>query len=265
MRWSPYSGTAGVVATTGQSPWATPETLSGFSLSAPSDVARTRVDIPAPARAAELPPRYLATVKQARSALAGLRSVAPDSAGSTDSLAETLTRAESSAWRTDLAGGRALVASTQKVLDEQTEKVSVLSRAPVTLPGESGVIPVTVANDLDRPARVGVRLVGTPSTRFEAQDVAAFTIAPGQKATLEVQARVLGSGPVTVAIQLLTPDGQVFGEPVVTSVESAAYASAALWVVSGLFGILVVLLGVNFVRRRRPSATAAATTEDADA
>ena len=120
-------------------------------------------------------------------------------------------------------------------------------------------------NDLDRPARVGVRLVGTPTTRFESQDVAPFTIAPGQKATLEVQARVLGSGRVTVAIQLLTPDGQNFGEPVVTSVESAAYASAALWVVSGLFGILVVLLGVNFVRRRRPSAPAAATTEDADA
>jgi hypothetical protein len=34
-------------------------------------------------------------------------------------------------------------------------------------------------------------------------------------------------------------------------VRSAAYARAAQWVVGGLFGILVVLLGINFVRRRR--------------
>ena len=64
---------------------------------------------------------------------------------------------------------------------------------------------------------------------------------------------MLGTGPVTVAITLLTPDGEVFGEPTVTEVRSAAYARAAQWVVGGLFGILVLLLGVNVVRRRRPS------------
>jgi hypothetical protein len=131
----------------------------------------------------------------------------------------------------------------------------VLSRAPVTLPGDSGVIPVTVANDLGRPARVGVRLVGTPATRFTAADVAPVTLAPGEKATLEVSARVLGTGPVTVAISLLTPDGRPFGPPVLTEVRSAAYARAAQWVVGGLFGVLVILLGVNFVRRRRPGAS----------
>ena len=77
------------------------------------------------------------------------------------------------------------------------------------------------------------------------------TIAPGQKQTLEVQARVLGTGPVAVQIALLTPEGDVFGTPVTTEVRSAAYARAAQGVVIGLFGILVVLLAVNFVRRRR--------------
>ena len=71
---------------------------------------------------------------------------------------------------------------------------------------------------------------------------------------LAVAARVLGTGPVSVDITLLTPEGQVFGEPTTTEVRSAAYARAAQWVVGGLFGILVVLLGVNFVRRRRPGA-----------
>jgi hypothetical protein len=136
-------------------------------------------------------------------------------------------------------------------IDAQVAQVHVLSRAPVTLPGDSGVIPVTVANDLDRPARVGLRLRGAPVTRFVAADVAPVTIAPGQKRTLEVRTRVIGTGPVTVDITLLTPDGQVFGEPTRTEVRSAAYARAAQWVVGGLFAVLVVLLGTNFVRRRR--------------
>ena len=58
---------------------------------------------------------------------------------------------------------------------------------------------------------------------------------------------MIGTGPVTVDITLLTPDGQLFGEPIVTEVRSAAYARAAQWVVGGLFGVLVVLLGINFV------------------
>lgn len=121
----------------------------------------------------------------------------------------------------------------------------------MTLPGDEGTIPITIANDLDRPARVGVRLTGTPSTRFEADDVPAVTVAPGQKQTVEVAARVVGTGSVDIDITLLTPEGAPFGDPVSTQVRSAAYARAAQWVVGGLFGILVVLLGINFVRRRR--------------
>jgi hypothetical protein len=140
----------------------------------------------------------------------------------------------------------------------------VLSRAPVTLPGETGVIPVTVANDLDRPARVGLRLVGSPRVRFEAADVEPVTIAPGQKQTFEVQATVRGTGPVTVQISLLSPDGDEFGTAATTEVRSAAYARAAQGVVLGLFGILVLLLGANAVRRIRTSRAAkAGPTDDA--
>lgn len=252
MVWSAYGGTSGLVAATSAGPWSRPLRLDEFTAAPASQVPRTRLDYPESARAAELPLGYLAGVKTARADLAALRSVAPDTSGATDTLEQTLTRAESAAWRADLAAGRALVSSATESIDAQTAKVRVLSRAPVTLPGDTGVIPVTVANDLDRPARVGVRLVGTPSARFEATEVPAFTIAPGKKTTLEVKAKVVGSSEVSVDIQLLTPDGQPFGVPVTTSVRSAAYASAAAWVVGGLFGILVLLLAVNFVRRRRP-------------
>jgi hypothetical protein len=260
-RWSSYvTSTHDLVMAVAASPFARPSRLASLVAAPPSEVPRARTDYPPAARAAELKPAYLADVAAGRSDLAGLRAVAPDTTGeSTDELEAGLTRTESSAWRTDPSGGRRLLAGLRAEIAAQTALVQVLSRAPVTLPGDSGTIPVTVANDLDRPARVGLRLTGTPATRFVAQDVAPVTLAPGEKSTLEVNARVLGTGPVTVSITLLTPDGQPFGEPTVTQVRSAAYARAAQWVVGGLFGILVLLLGVNFVRRRRPGA------EDPDA
>ena len=51
---------------------------------------------------------------------------------------------------------------------------------------------------------------------------------------------------------------------IVLPLNAAAYARAAQWIVGGLFGILVLLLGVNFVRRRRPTASDTDTDPDAD-
>lgn len=265
-RWSAYAGaTHDLVAAVAASPFATPSRLGTLLAMPPSDVPRVREDYPASARAAELRPAILAAVSAARHELAGLRAVAPDTTDTTSAdLEAALTRTESSAWRTDPSPGRHLLIVTRTEIDAQVARVHVLSRAPVTLPGDSGVIPVTVANDLDRPARVGIRLRGTPVTRFVATDVAPVTIGPGVKSTFEVRARVIGTGPVTVDITLTTPDGQAFGGPVQTQVRSAAYARAAQWVVVGLFGVLVVLLGANFVHRRRGGASGDAAPLPAD-
>ena len=264
MRWATdaVSGRE-LVTAVADSPWARPYRLDALVVGGTSSVPRQRADYPPAARKAELSRSYLASVARTRESLAGLRSVAPDVPGTgttgTEGYESALTRAESAAWRDDRAGGRRLVTILTKQIDTQIAQVKVLSRAPVTLPGDSGVIPVTVANDLDRPARVGVRLTGTPAVRFDAADVAPVTLAPGEKRTLEVSARVVGTGAVVVDIVLLTPEGDEFGRPVRTEVRSAAYALAAQWVVIGLFAILVVLLGVNVVRRRRTKAAGGAS------
>jgi hypothetical protein len=261
MRWSTESVTGReLVDSIAESPWARPYRLDALVDGGTSAIPRQRADYPPAARKAELTRAYLTSVARTRDALAGLRSVAPDVPGSgvtgTEGFESALTRAGSAAWRDDRAGGRRLVTLLDRQIDAQISQVRVLSRAPVTLPGDSGVIPVTVANDLDRPARVGVRLTGTPAVRFDADDVEPVTLDPGEKRTLEVTARVVGTGAVVVDIVLLTPEGDEFGRPVTTEVRSAAYALAAQWVVIGLFAVLVVLLGVNVVRRRRTKAGA---------
>ncbi|MGE3812237.1 MAG: DUF6049 family protein [Candidatus Nanopelagicales bacterium] len=249
------AATEGLVATL-DSPWSSAERLTALLAGEASEVPRARADYPAAAQEAELSPAYLRAVRAARQQLAELRSVAP---GTTPAEGQTrsagfeaaLTRTESGAWRRDRAQGRQLLGITAQQIGAEIEQVRILSRAPVTLPGETGVIPLTVANDLDRPAKVGVRLTGTPSVRFQAEPIEPVTIQPGQKQTFDVSVTVVGAGPVSVQVALLTPEGDVFGRPVTTEVRSAAYARAAQGVVIGLFGILVVLLGINFVRRRR--------------
>jgi hypothetical protein len=123
---------------------------------------------------------------------------------------------------------------------------------------------VTVANDLTETVRVGLRLTGTPAVRFESSPYPVFAVAPGTKVSVDVPARVLGSGDVVVSVQLMTPDGRPYAEPTPLQVRSAAYAQAASWIVGGLLGVTVLLLGVNFVRRRRnPVAVAAPDAGDA--
>ena len=121
----------------------------------------------------------------------------------------------------------------------------------VSLPGETGTIPVTIANDLDVPVTVGLRVTGEPAVRLDAPPVAPVTIAPGRKASVEVTARVAGSGSVTAVLQLTTPSGEDYGPPARIEVGSAAYARAAAWVVGAAFALLLALVAVNTVRRVR--------------
>lgn len=256
--WTSDEVTGALVNALSSTPWAVPMPLGQLLTAPPSEITRVRGDYSARNIAAELPPYFLNSVAQGRTQLAALRAVAPDIPDhlSVD-FESALTRAESAAWRASPATGRELLMRTRAGIADEIAQVTIMSRAPVTLPGDQGVIPITIANDLDRPARVGVRLTGTPSVRFNAADIPAVTLAPGQKTTLEVLAHVVGTGPVSVQISLLSPDGQPFGVPVDMQVKSAAYAHAAGWVVLALFAVLAILLVRNWISRRSNRANSA--------
>ena len=244
---SPAGGT--MIAAITSSPFARPETLGAVQLAEPSDVPRTHLDYTQVQH--ELSQQYLRQISHERAQLALVRAVAPDPAGvASASLEAALTRAESASWRTEPETGERLLQATSNAIAADMGRIRILSNAPITLPGDQGVIPVTIANDLDRAARVGVRLSSTPSMRFQAADIPAVTLAPGQKETLEVSARVVGSGPIQVKIGLLTPEGAPFGKAVATQVRSAAYAHAAQWVVIAFFAALVLLMVRGALARR---------------
>ncbi|MEO6821607.1 MAG: DUF6049 family protein, partial [Candidatus Nanopelagicales bacterium] len=254
--WSPDPSTVGVwlnAMTTSRfmAPASLPELLA-LPAARGGGPTRSLADYPERARAMELSSSYLAVVAERRSQLDTLRALTSDASNPlTDKIEDALTRTESASWRSDRAGARRLLNTVGGQLDSLLSSVRVLSRGTITFPGETGVVPVTVANDLSEPVRVGLRLTGTPTVRFEASPYPVFTVAPGTKVSVDVPARVLGSGAVAVAVQLMTPDGRPYAEPTPLQVRSAAYAKAATWIVGGLLGVTVLLLAVNFVRRRR--------------
>ena len=251
LKWAATATASTMIDTISRSNFARPQTLEGLLASPPSDLPRSRLDYTTHDVNSELTPRYLGEIASARADLALVRSVAPDAnADSSASQEAALTRAESADWRTQPGTGERLLKASQDSIHDVIDKIRILSHAPVTLPGDQGVIPLTISNDLDRPARVGVRLSSTPSVRFQADDVPTVTLQPGQKQTLEVTARVAGSGPVLVHIGLLTPEGLPFGEPISTQVRSAAYALAAQWVVIAFFAALVLLMIRGALARR---------------
>lgn len=213
------------------------------------EVPRTRVTYSPDQRLAELPPDYLAQVKAQQRKARRFQSIlnVPDGIG----YDQAVMRQTSTAWRLDSSTGQALVRLVSGQLADQTGQVRVATTGTFTLPGDSGRIPVTIANDLPQDVTVGIRLRSDEPARLVAAEVAPFLVPAGRKVSLEVEAQVIGSGTLPVRLQLTTPAGRRYGDPVTVQVRTTAYSRAAAYVVTGAFVILAFLLAMNFVRRRR--------------
>ncbi len=217
-----------------------------------SEVPRTRIPYGPLQRSAELSREYLAALAgQQRSAR---RFEAILSEPTDLGYEQGVMRQAAGAWRTDEQGGIALQRTVSGQLDVLTSDVRVATTGTFTLPGDTGRIPVTVANDLDQDVTVGIRLETTEQARLQSAAIEPFEVEAGRKVSLEVEAKVIGSGTLPVRIQLTTPSGRRYGEPVTVQVRTTAYSRAAAYVVSGAFVILAFLLGMNFVRRSKARA-----------
>ena len=252
IRWNPAAAVVNsLLRATINAPWLEPITLTALLDGPVNPVRRDRGTYGNKAIAAELPSDYLAEVKLASDELANFTSVLDNPIGISDAFASALLRTESSAWRSEPQTGRRLLSTVREQLDEQVGQVRVLSEGTVTFSGETGRVPVTIENALDRTVTVGVALRASPSIRLESEPLTDITIEPGRKVSVDVEARVVGVNALPVRIQLLTPDGSTFGTPALIEVASTAYARAAAWVVAIAFVAIVVFVVVGITRRIR--------------
>lgn len=245
-------------------PWLRVVTLSELLAAPVPDTGRRRAGYGERAREQELNRRYVASLARTNTALATFTSIIDNPTGVTEPFSEALLRASSSAWRSQPRVGEELLESIRLDLAEQTGRVRVLSQGTITLSGDSGKVPVTIANDLDRSVTVGVLLRSRPGLRLSSEPVEGISIEAGRMASVELGARVVGGDPLAVEVQLIGPDGQDYGEPAMITLASTAYARAAAWVVALAFVAIVIFVIVGVVRRihkvQRAAAQKAART-----
>lgn len=146
-------------------------------------------------------------------------------------------------------------ASLRKIGIEQMalieSSVKIMSVGSVIFPQETSVVPITIRNDLDIPVTVRIHAVGDPSVRVTASDVDAITIQPGKRKSIEIPTRLVGSDAAHLVLRLTDINGKQFGDRVRIELASSAYSTAAAWAVGLAFGLLLILVAINTVRRIR--------------
>lgn len=252
VRWDPASDlVAPLLRATRTAPWLGSSTLEDLLSGPVSSTSRQRGGYGDRARDAELSSAYMASVARAQADLTSFTSIIDDPLGISEPFSAALLRAQSAAWRTDAPQGRDLVQSIDAELAAETGRVRVLSEGTITFSGDTGRVPVTITNDLDRSVTVGLTLIGRPPLRLEAEPLPGIRIEAGRMASVDIDARVVGGEPLAVEVQLLDGEMQPYGDPAVIRVNSTAYARAAAWVVAAAFLAIIVFVVFGVTRRIR--------------
>ena len=263
VRWrGKASLLAPLLKATRSAPWLTPVSLSELLDEPAPSTSRRRGGYGEKAREDELTKQYVASIARTTDQLGVFTSVIDNPTGITEPYSEALLRAESSGWRTQPENGAELLDSIRTQLNEQTELVRVLSEGTITFSGDSGKVPVTIANDLDRSVTVGLALRGRPLLRLDSQPLEGIEIEAGKMASVEVDARVIGGDPLSVGVQLLSPEGEDYGSPATITVTSTAYARAASYVVVAAFVAILIFVVVGVVRRIRKAQRGSAAKDE---
>lgn len=156
-----------------------------------------------------------------------------------------------SRWFTAALAADAYTKTTNSKLRELADSVRVVTRGDIVFGGEQGVVPVTVANGLPVAIDVNLRASGLPSVRVAPQESTALHLNAGKRVSVEVPTRVTGSGTAYLQFWLETPQGSMIGDAVILDIRSAAYARVASYLVATAFVTLLLLIGVNTIRRIR--------------
>lgn len=259
-RWDPNPRLLrSLLASLKATPWARLVPVETVLNLPPSPVVRAVAGYESKSRSRELTDAYLGRVERASDDLDSLRGVTTQPLAITEPVRSALLRSESSAWRTRPSAGVALIEETQATIDAQIAELYVIPREGVTLSGDRGSVPVTVANDFDQAVVVGVTLTGSPAARLDAAALSGVQIEPGRKASLEMPVRIVGGDPLSVTVQLVDSRGKAFGLPTTMELRTTAYSRAALWFAMAAAAVLVLLVVYDIVRRARQRRPGAAT------
>lgn len=220
-----------------------------------------RVVVPGPTLRAAVPPAgedlgglpgdYVAALTRARESLPPIAAVLPAGDSFPAEVSDQLDRVSSVHHaREDLQEiGRAVAARAVERLAGLTAAVDLPPSPQITLTGDTGEVPVTVANVGAAPLEVLVQVVSGSYAFEEPQRL--VTLAPESQVVLTFPARALSPGLQSVVVTVTDPMGSVVLATQTIAVRSTAIPFAALIVTIGAAGFLAVWWGTEVVRGRR--------------
>ncbi|MFB7472743.1 DUF6049 family protein [Kitasatospora sp. NPDC056184] len=256
------AGTAKVLATALQTAqdgkWVEPVKLDALAQSAPDPKANTAVpaatDYPARVRDSELPATALTATTRIQADLDTLMRVLTLPQRVRGPFSAAMVRSLSTEWRSQAPAGSVYRDGVQSYLDELTGAVKVPPKRVITFAGDTGVLQVSVRNDLTQTV-TNLKLVLSPSqpNRLRVEMPAEELVLPAsQSVTLRFPAEAKNNGTVGMTAQLYTtgPDPQPYGEPVHFTVEVTSVTNGVLYVFGGGL-VLLLLAALRFVRQRK--------------
>ena len=166
-----------------------------------------------------------------------------DPTGYGESFRLALQRSGSALWRDDEAGRTTFLDTIATQLQEQKDKVRVVSSGTVTLAGDNGVVP---PDDRERsgPPRYGGRPTGHRQPHHVAVHAARADPYRSQgESGVEVPVRVVGSQTMTVSIVLTDSEGELYDDSASIELRSTA-ASRVATIVVGVGAVALVILVV---------------------
>lgn len=127
--------------------------------------------------------------------------------------------------------------------------LTVVEGSTVNLIAASGDLPITLRNDLVQPVTVGVGL--QPSDpRLSAETSEQVTIEAGATGSVTVPVTAIGSGDVTVQVQVLAADGTVVAAPAEFTVRVRADWETTGTAVVGAGLVVLLVIGITRTVRR---------------
>ena len=248
--WDPAPGVASaLLADTASAPWLQPTTLNSL----------VAAGSPAGQVARQQPPQQDASpLELSRSLLSALNSVkariglqASITNAGPSYLSTAVAAVESSAWRGDQAQAARLLAQLSGYISAQEQKVSIVRGGLDTLTGNSGSVPVSINNKLDRPVTVRLRVQAPPGRIIVAAQNRPITIGRHQQRTIAVPVKALVSGSTVLRLSLLTPDGQALpGRPAEETVDATHVGTLALVIIAIASAVFIIGTASRAIRRR---------------
>ncbi|MBD0673411.1 DUF6049 family protein [Streptomyces sp. CBMA156] len=164
-----------------------------------------------------------------------------------------MVRSLSTEWRGQPAAGNSYRTGVTKYLKELTEAVQVPKKNRVTLAGDTGLLQVSVRNDLTQTV-TNLKLVLTSAqpNRLRVSREEQLVLPASQSVTIRFNAEAHSNGEVAMIAQLWTtgPDSRPYGEPQPFRVDVTSVTNGVLYVFAGA-GLLLLLAALRFVRQRK--------------